>query len=420
MREATFRRLRLFLVTAACAYLALLPTGALSSWRSIAFASSAAAAIAVAVLGHRERASVPSIGIAIPAAVAAWATWSIASLLWSVDFAFSAREIRGDVLWGLAAIVIFYVAASTSEAAFRALAATSIAALAFWVALAIGFAIAGGGLDLRPFHRGEGAFTTYLVTLSPFLALLCWRPPAGFATHPRTFGVAIFIGVLVVIAARLSSNRVVWLAFATAVIVIALAMRTQIPAARRLAVALAVIAVCALSFTHAARDRAVALRGEGGDVAPTLATDPRLAIWKHSIDRIGDRPWLGHGYGSHIVGAAIGSDTGDPRVLHAHNLFASQWLQTGVVGLVLFLGMVGAVAAAYLRFVRSGDPTLVALGAVGLAVIAGYLVRNLTDDFFLRANGKLLFAANAVLLGYGALRLKRASGGAERATATAR
>ena len=38
--------------------------------------------------------------------------------------------------------------------------------------------------------------------------------------------------------------------------------------------------------------------------------------------------------------------------------------------------------------------------------MTGYLVRNLTDDFFIRANGKLLFAALAMLLGAGALRMQ--------------
>ncbi len=42
--------------------------------------------------------------------------------------------------------------------------------------------------------------------------------------------------------------------------------------------------------------------------------------------------------------------------------------------------------------------------------LAGFVVRNLTDDFFLRANAKLLFAVQGVLLGAAALRAALARG----------
>jgi hypothetical protein len=38
------------------------------------------------------------------------------------------------------------------------------------------------------------------------------------------------------------------------------------------------------------------------------------------------------------------------------------------------------------------------------------VVRNLTDDFFLRANAKLVFAVQGVLLGAAALRRRRLAG----------
>jgi hypothetical protein len=61
--------------------------------------------------------------------------------------------------------------------------------------------------------------------------------------------------------------------------------------------------------------------------------------------------------------------------------------------------MLAAWGWRFLRFARAGDPALARLGALGLAVLVAFTVRNLTDDFLLRANGRLLWAIAALLLG---------------------
>lgn len=417
-------RCRVALLVTASAYLLLLPTGVLSFWRSLAFATSAVLAVViVAAVARGRRETIPSIGVAIPAAIAAWALWSIASPAWSVDPAFSAQEVKGDVLWGLVTMTIFYVAVTTTRNGFAALAGTLLAGLAFWTALAVGFALSVAGWDSRLFHRGEGAFATYLVTVSPFVALLLWRPPAGLASGPRSLAAAVLLIALVLISARLSDNRILWIALAASVIIIAAGARPRIAPVWKAAAAGLLIVVFALLFFDAARQRAELASPGNGSVTAMLASDPRLAIWKHAIERIRARPWQGYGYGLHILGSQIGADTGDRRIMHPHNLFASQWLQTGAIGLALFLLMLATLAVRYVRFVRSSDVVLARLGAIGLAVLAAFVIRNLTDDFFIRANGKILFAAHAILLGLAAARLREAqtfSGAGVSATAEAR
>ena len=92
---------------------------------------------------------------------------------------------------------------------------------------------------------------------------------------------------------------------------------------------------------------------------------------------------------------------GDPLLAHAHNVFASQWLQTGLVGMLAFTAFLGALGVRYLRFVRSRDDTLAFVGLVGLALLAGFIAKNATDDFLFRSNAKELWAMTAMLLGYG-------------------
>ena len=376
----------------------LLPTGALSFWRSLAFGASAVFMLVVVATSRSGDAPASWPGHAIPLSIGAWALWSTASALWSVDAAFSLHELKGDIAWGLVTMAIFYVAA-TLRGGFAMLSGTILAGLAFWTALAAGLALSTMGWDLRPLHRGEGAFATYIVTVAPFVALLLWRPPLGHARDARSLIVTIGLIALVLYAARMSDNRILWIAFAASVLIVAACTRTRgVTLAKGAFVALLVVSFAAL-FADASSQRAERVATGEKSVGANLASDPRLAIWKHAKERISERPWLGYGYGLHILGRQIGADTGDAKIRHPHNVFVSQWLQTGAVGAALFVLVLGSVAWRLARFVRSDDEDLARLGAIGLAVLAAFVIRNLTDDFLIRASGKILFAACATILG---------------------
>jgi hypothetical protein len=48
------------------------------------------------------------------------------------------------------------------------------------------------------------------------------------------------------------------------------------------------------------------------------------------------------------------------------------------------------------------------VGLVGLAILAGMIVKNLTDDFFVRTNARFLWAVVALLVAFGERRLRSA------------
>ena len=66
-----------------------------------------------------------------------------------------------------------------------------------------------------------------------------------------------------------------------------------------------------------------------------------------------------------------------------------------------FIAFLAALAARYVRFVRSRDDSLAFVGVVGLALLAGFVAKDLTDDFLFRSNAKELWAMSSFLLGYG-------------------
>jgi O-antigen ligase len=397
---------------AAAAYLALLPTNALAFWRSATMALAVLAALAVGARAWRARSLGPAPGAVLVAAFAAWALWSCASALWSVDPRHTLSALRGDLLASTLTFALCYVAAAARPEGSRLLGGTLLGGLAFWTALAAGFALSAIAWSPTLVHWAPGVYTTWLVTVVPLLLLLLWPAPAGFGDGARAAAVAALVFALAIGTARFADARAVWVAFGASLAVggaCALASGSRLRAVP-VAVALIAIALFAVLLADAAIEKAVTVYPAGTSVAHTVAVDPRPTIWRGALAAASERPLTGHGFGLQVLAERMSKVSSDPRITHPHNLFLGQLVQTGAIGLALFVLTIGALAAHHWRLVRAGDEVLARLGTIGLMVLAGFVVRNLTDDFFLRANAKLVFAVQGVLLGAAALRRRRLAG----------
>ena len=408
-------RLRRALLIAAGIYLALLPTGWATAARSIAFGACAALALLILALSRSGRGeSIPSPGHAIVGALLLWCGCAIASATWSVDLAYTLGEFRHELAWGLLTMVSFYVAARDREA-WRSLVAVMLASFALLTVLAAAFAASPAGWDPARWHAGVGAFSTFLVLVAPLLITLLVPAPIGFGAGRQTLAIAAALLALLLLAARLSDNRMVWIAlaavFATASTLAALRWRTTLARVplRWLAPLVALFLVLGLFFADVAQERARASFPAETTIAQTFAEDPRLPLWDFTAARIRERPWTGYGFGKSILQDELRLALHNPILSHAHNLFASQWLQLGVFGLVAFIALLAALGWRFIGFLRARDDALALIGLIGLALLVGFLVKNLTDDFLVRSNAKEFWALCAMLLGYG-VRLERAIG----------
>lgn len=418
-RANTFAVLRFSLLAWASVYLVFMVMSGHTYIRSVAFTLALALAVWLvlgAILSDGEPIPQPPRPLLI--ALAAWSGWSAASLLWSVHPAFSAAELGTEVGWGLCTVFIFYVAAR-SGFALRTLVLTAVGIAVVLCVLAIAVAYRDGITDLdralSRAHGGAGAFSTYLVLVAPFLVLLLARRPTGFGTRwPVLAGVAIAFA-LMLMAARITENRMFWVALAAGFVVTALLAawrwRARLRRApwRWVAVLALLLAVLTVLFVDAVGHRARTDFAPNAAVARTFTDDPRIALWQHTFRRIGERPWLGFGYGKSILREELRGELGDPMLAHAHNMFVSQWLQTGAIGVLTLVSLLGALSWQYWRFLRVNDATLAMLGLVGLGLLASFLVKNLTDDFLVRPNSKEFWAFNAMLIGWG-IRRGRAIG----------
>jgi O-antigen ligase len=371
----------------------------------LAFGVAALLAIVV-VLVPRGEPRPPSPGRALLAAAGAYAAWSVASLAWSVHPQLTASELRTEIGWNLLTAFAFYVVAA-GEAPYRALVAVALATFAVGALVAVGLALSPGGWDAGRWHAGAGSYSTYVVLVAPLLLTLVAPPPAGFARGWGTRLAALALVGLLVASARWTDNRMVWLALATVFAVASLlgALRwraTLVRAPLRWAAPLvALLLVLGALFVDVARERATQGFPPHTSVEATLRLDPRLALWDHTSALIAERPLAGYGFGKTILEAELRAALNDPLLAHAHNVFMSQWLQTGAIGLAAFVALLAALAARFASFLRAADDALAFVGLVGLALLAGYVVKNLTDDFYIRSNAKEFWAYSALLLGYG-------------------
>ena len=114
---------------------------------------------------------------------------------------------------------------SGAGAFFRAIATTAVGVAVFLSILAIHAVLLRAGADpermLAHLHGGVGAFSTYLVLVVPLLPMLLAPRPLGYGTRPASVACVAGSFILLIVAARATENRMVWVAFAVGFIVAA-------------------------------------------------------------------------------------------------------------------------------------------------------------------------------------------------------
>ena len=393
------------------AYLFVLPTNHGTFLHSIAFGGSILFAACTLGWNLRERHRRPDAVLPLPpwsvsVTVVAWFAWSALSYFWSVKPNYTAGQLNREVAENLLLMIAFFIASATIVT-FRRYAAAVLSSFAIMATLAIASAATPGGWDPAQKHNGVGPYSTYVVLAAPLLLTLIAPTPVGLRRRGLALALGAVLLALLVASARLTDNRMVWIALAAVFATAAIASAARWPQTfmrspwRWLAPVAALLLILGFAFADAARERATSVYPPNTSVEATIKADPRIRLWHQLSERIGDRVWQGYGFGRRIQAEEIASEMADLQLTHAHNLFASQWLQTGAVGLALFVAMLGAIAATFVRYVRARDDVLAFVGVVGLALMTGFVVKNLTDDFLFRSNAKEFWAMIAILLGLG-------------------
>jgi O-antigen ligase len=397
-------RLPQFLAVMCAAYLAMLPTNNLVWPRSLVFALMSVAALLTIATHAREVRERFSSGGAVLFVILGWWLWSTASLHWTVEPRFSVREWETELQYGAFVFIAFFIAVR-DDYDFRAMAVTLMASFVLLALLLVVTTLVTGRFDPGSWHHDVGVWSTHLVEIAPLLLFVLVGFDGSSATRRRALAFGALL-LLLLLNARLTDNRIVWLAFAATFGVAAIAAALRWRATfmtlpwRFVAPIAALFLLLGFAFADVAQEKAALYYPRNASISASLENDPRIALWKAAIDKISAAPWLGYGFGRGILREVLPAELHDHALTHPHNTFVGQWLETGVIGLALFVAMLAALALRYIRCIRDRDGSLAMAGIVGVSLVAGYVVKNMTDDFFYRSNAKLFWALNALLLAY--------------------
>lgn len=327
----------------------------------------------------------------------AWALWCVASLAWSVDPALTRSELRGELLYIAAALFMVRCAMPLGEAERLLLPSAGAACVALGL-LALACALTG---TPSRFHPGAGYISSTVLVMFPVACVAAMAPGLGVA--PRRIGVAMVVALL---AAGLTTfNRTLGPALALEVVLVAVLLNGRGLLLRRLAWVLAaavLFAVLQAGVAHVAR-----FTGEGVAAHAEL-DDPRPALWSHVTERIAEAPLTGRGYGREILAQDLRDTFANPLVTHAHNVFLDAGVQLGIPGIILLAALFASIAWAGFTYARSKDRIARACGTALVALVAGTVTRNLSDDLWVRQNALLFWIVAAALAGLAQRRLRQA------------
>jgi O-antigen ligase len=379
----------------ACLFVGTLPFYHLLSVRSATLGL--AALLTFIAGGWREMPRLPLI--------AGWAAWMVMagiSVVYAQHRFMSLSEYRYEVLYTFGTWATWYTLARRRDGA-RWLGRVLIVVTV--VALILGIAQFVPGQAWFDFGRfGDvGTVSTFLITVLPLFLLFALRSRPRSATRAG----ALVMAACCLGAGFMTLNRTFWLAAAVEITIFALfSMRywdSRFRTASMLAVG-ALVAALALFQVFTASESRIALAAPGTGVWEFLSEDPRGDLWRFATTRIAEHPWIGAGLGKWSSREAFVAHFNDPLLMHAHNIFLNRALETGLPGLLALLLLLGQVAIAFRRVARSSDPGIAAIGAAGLALVAGVVAKNLTDDFFVRQNALLFWSLVGAGLGAAAAR----------------
>jgi O-antigen ligase len=326
-----------------------------------------------------------------------WAAIAGISVAFATNRAQAASDFQHEILFAFVAYSTWHELAKR-RIAIRWLAIT----LATTVATVLVSIIVAEVADPDPRDLGDysdvGTISTFLVTALPVLLALMLR------AAPRSVErMAAALLVLACLAAGAwTQNRMFGFATGVEVIVFALFSMRSWRTPRRAAVMAGIVALVAglaVASLFVASQSRIAIYAPGTGVVEFLAEDPRLDLWRFAVGQIAAHPWIGAGIGKLSSQQAFFAAFHDPYRMHAHNVFLNRALETGLPGFAAFVFLIGAVAYAFWKQSLSGVRRNAALGVAGLALVAGVLTKNLTDDFFLRQNALLFWSLAGAVLG---------------------
>lgn len=325
-------------------------------------------------------------------ALGLWALVCGLSLAYAVDPAYSLGELKNELGYALAAFAAF-LAFSRSRGQVEAVAWTVLASsttMALWGMLR--------HVRLGRWEDGVGGFASLAVICLP-LALLLW-PRAGWRVRS-----VIAVGMtLIVLGVFAAEQRIVWVVWGCQGCLLIVLRQyhhsTRLPLLRVLVVAGSLLALAGTVM--------LSVHNRKVDESPAdyydLRNDFRLMQWGKITQRIMEHPLTGAGFGREGMKKAypdlVPSKSPMSLMWHPHNVLLTQGVGMGIPGVLSFLILMLAMLATYGRFIGHDAGEVRSFAAAGILIVSGVMLRNMTNDLFVRDGALLFWSLHGALLGY--------------------
>jgi len=325
---------------------------------------------------------------------ALWAAWAGLSLTWSLEPERSLKEFRNEIGYAALAFWVCYVGAQSRNAA-RVILPVLAAATVLVCLVALYYYPQGLERYSEGWHGGPQNLSSALLTMMPCVLMAGWYGRRTGWTRLELLSVGF--AALLLIGAYTTLNRTIWFGFAAQLLVLGalLALREPRsigPRAKMIGAGLAILVVATGALMTS---RIQAEREATG--AATFAKDPRLTLWPEVLEHIKARPLTGYGFGRGLLRQSLRNESNQPLLWHAHNLFLDTVLQAGIPGLLLLLLLLGATLREGWRMARAPDDLSVACGLAVIGIVAGMVIRNMTDTLWVRQNALLYWGVLGIL-----------------------
>lgn len=357
--------------------------------------------MALAVIATFRREAFHALPLRAP--FLAWAALALVSLTYAVNPRYSLSEVKAEILYSFLVYFSFYVLSARGLlwraglwSVFASLVTLSLTNIFLWKT-------AGDVDHPHYFYNGVGAYTTYLVTVFPFIILTLVTAPVD-AVIKWLLSIAALVFL---VPAYLTANRMFWVALVTgtvvlsALLLVSSKMRLQkIGVLATLAISLSLSAV----LFYSSLERRLPTQADAAQVLDkTIDIDPRPVLWRFVIDEIASHPERGVGFG------ILSFDYAYPQwekksggiLFHAHNVFLDAGIQMGVPGILVVLWLFTAVLHEYWRLYQSDERVVQWIAACGIAMVVAVITKNMTDEFFRRDLALLFWALVGLSLGHG-------------------
>ena len=319
-----------------------------------------------------------------------WGSFCFLSFMWSVNQTVTFHHLKSDLVPAILGFYIFFeISKKTWSDSALIYLLTAQSAINFILSLIHFYSPL---TTLSYFYAGYGfASTLSLMTLMVSIACMYFnsRPMSAF----MMFIFSICTGIL-------SGNRM-WLVICGLVIIpFFFIIFKKISRKLKITLLFLIVAIALLfqysTSTSVHNDREVIAKYSHAD----LNNDPRLIFWSTWIDVATEKPLLGNGYGRMIGKSALSSqqqqklnDIDTNSTFHSHNIFLNTVIETGLIGLILFISMwIFFIKNFYLH--RNNI-----YGLCGVLLVVTFLLKNLTDMFFVESIQMLILGLTGFYFG---------------------